>query len=401
MNERFLLLTSLLLFHSIFVYLDDGSGIGRIIQAMSTVALIALLLVKRKYKLLPQFKTINRLVVIYCIGLFVISYLSKDINMNSLDSLRLGNKEDLRLSSYTLGILQALSVLTSFIYIEYLSSINKTEILFRTFYKVSLFYIIISDLVFLVIGSIGEQGYLIGNKFSLCYMHILCYVFYYIYSYKRNVIPNKCISIMLIIMTLLMSILTECTTTLLGMLVIVFLFNTKRRFGFILFKLKTYVIILSLGVLFIFFYSFILDIQIVQDFIVNILHEDITLTGRTEIYDALIPILSVRPLWGVGVGNSHWVLAYLLGVANAQNGLVNLYIEEGLTCTVLYLLIFISVFKYVKDKIAHSFSYPLLCYILFFFIVGLVEITIDNKLLVVISFLIAYDYNKYNHICQK
>ncbi|MFS2923953.1 hypothetical protein AAHJ11_14315 [Bacteroides sp. 90-K9/2] len=401
MNERFLLLTSLLLFHSIFVYLDDGSGIGRIIQAMSTVALIALLLVKRKYKLLPQFKTINRLVVIYCIGLFVISYLSKDINMNSLDSLRLGNKEDLRLSSYTLGILQALSVLTSFIYIEYLSSINKTEILFRTFYKVSLFYIIISDLVFLVIGSIGEQGYLIGNKFSLCYMHILCYVFYYIYSYKRNVIPNKCISIMLIIMTLLMSILAECTTTLLGMLVIVFLFNTKRRFGFILFKLKTYVIILSLGVLFIFFYSFILDIQIVQDFIVNILHEDITLTGRTEIYDALIPILSVRPLWGVGVGNSHWVLAYLLGVANAQNGLVNLYIEEGLTCTVLYLLIFISVFKYVKDKIAHSFSYPLLCYILFFFIVGLVEITIDNKLLVVISFLIAYDYNKYNHICQK
>ena len=401
MNERFLLLTSLLLFHSIFVYLDDGSGIGRIIQAMSTVALIALLLVKRKYKLLPQFKTINRLVVIYCIGLFVISYLSKDINMNSLDSLRLGNKEDLRLSSYTLGILQALSVLTSFIYIEYLSSINKTEILFRTFYKVSLFYIIISDLVFLVIGSIGEQGYLIGNKFSLCYMHILCYVFYYIYSYKRNVIPNKCISIMLIIMTLLMSILAECTTTLLGMLVIVFLFNTKRRFGFILFKLKTYVIILSLGVLFIFFYSFILDIQIVQDFIVNILHEDITLNGRTEIYDALIPILSVRPLWGVGVGNSHWVLAYLLGVANAQNGLVNLYIEEGLTCTVLYLLIFISVFKYVKDKIAHSFSYPLLCYILFFFIVGLVEITIDNKLLVVISFLIAYDYNKYNHICQK
>ena len=76
MNERFLLLTSLLLFHSIFVYLDDGSGIGRIIQAMSTVTLIALLLVKQKYKLLPQFKTINRLVVIYCIGLFVISYLS-------------------------------------------------------------------------------------------------------------------------------------------------------------------------------------------------------------------------------------------------------------------------------------------------------------------------------------
>lgn len=401
MNERFLLLTSLLLFHSIFVYLDDGSGIGRIIQAMSTKALIVFLLVKQKYKLLPQFKTINRLVVIYCIGLFVISYLSKDINMNSLDRLKLGNKEDLRLSSYTLGMLQALSVLTSFIYIEYLSSINKTEVLFRTFYKVSFFYIIVSNLVFLAIGSIGEQGYLIGNKFSLCYMHILCYVFYCIYSYRRNVIPNKYISALLIIMTLVMSILTECTTTLLGMLIIVFLFNTKRNLGFILFKLKTYVIILSLGVLFIFFYSFILDIQIVQDFIVNILHEDITLTGRTGIYDTLIPLLSVRPLWGFGVGNSHWVLAYLLGVANAQNGLVNLYIEEGLICTVLYLLIFISLFKYVKNKIAHSFSYPLLCYILFFFFVGLVEITIDNKLLVVMSFLIAYDYNKYNHICQK
>ena len=401
MNERFLLLTSLLLFHSIFVYLDDGSGIGRIIQAMSTVTLIALLLVKQKYKLLPQFKTINRLVVIYCTGLFVISYLSKDINMNSLDNLRLGNKEDLRLSSYTLGILQALSVLTSFIYIEYLSSINKTEILFRTFYKVSLFYIIISDLVFLVIGSIGEQGYLIGNKFSLCYMHILCYVFYHIFSYKRNVRPNKCVSGLLTIVTLVISILTECTTALLGMLVIVFLFNTKRIFGFILFKLKTYIIILSLGVLFVFFHSLILDIQIFQDFIVNILNEDITLTGRTGIYDALIPILSVRPLLGFGVGNAHWVLAYLLGVANAQNGLMNLYIEEGLICTVLYLLIFMSLLKYVKARVAYSSSYPLLCYILLFFFLGLVEITIDNRLLVVMAFLIACDYNKYNQICQK
>ena len=321
--------------------------------------------------------------------------------MNSLDNLRLGNKEDLRLSSYTLGILQALSVLTSFIYIEYLSSINKTEILFRTFYKVSLFYIIISDLVFLVIGSIGEQGYLIGNKFSLCYMHILCYVFYHIFSYKRNVRPNKCVSGLLTIVTLVISILTECTTALLGMLVIVFLFNTKRIFGFILFKLKTYIIILSLGVLFVFFHSLILDIQIFQDFIVNILNEDITLTGRTGIYDALIPILSVRPLLGFGVGNAHWVLAYLLGVANAQNGLMNLYIEEGLICTVLYLLIFMSLLKYVKARVAYSSSYPLLCYILLFFFLGLVEITIDNRLLVVMAFLIACDYNKYNQICQK
>ncbi len=33
MNDRYIKLLCLLFFHSNFVYLDDGSGVGRIIQA--------------------------------------------------------------------------------------------------------------------------------------------------------------------------------------------------------------------------------------------------------------------------------------------------------------------------------------------------------------------------------
>lgn len=394
MNDKLLKISSLLLFHTSFVYLDDGSGIGRVIQAASLFLLVAILIQKRKYKLLPEFKKINKLVVFYCISLLLTSYMSNNINMGYLDRFNLGTGDELRLSSYSLGVLQSLSVLTSFIFVEYLSSINKTKILFNTFFKISFFYIILSDIMFLAIGTSGQEGYLIGNKFSLCYMHIYCYIFYIVSSLKKQVNPNKIIRRILIIMTVIISMLSECTTTLLGIFMIVSLLNHRKGFGRTLFKIKTYLFILFIGVLFIFFYNIILDIEFVQYFIVNVLHEDLTLTGRTDIYDSLLPVIFMRPLLGFGVGNAHWILAYLLNVANAQNGLVNLYIEEGLIGTVLYLFIFIAIFKYIKERIPFNMTYPILCCIMLFFFLGLVEITIDNKLLIVISFLLAYDYNK-------
>ena len=394
MNDRYLKILCILLFHTMFVYLDDGSGIGRIIQSASLGGLIILLLLKRKFKLIPQFKIVNIFVIAYCIALLFISYFSRSIDVSDLDKLNFGTvKDELRLSSYALGIMISLAVYSAFVLVEYLSTINRTKILFEVFFKTLLFYLLISDCQFLISGMSGNQGYLVGNKFSLSYMHILCYILYERLSeYKRT--PNKKIKALLIILVFTFSILTQCTTALLGMLMIVALFKMRLQVGEIVYKLKTYFVILLCGVLFMFFYQYILVLPFVKDFIVDILHEDMTLTGRTGIYDLMTSFLFVNPIWGFGVGNSHWILAYLFGIANAQNGVVNLYIEEGLVGLILYLCIFISIFKYTKQHVPRKCSFPLLSYIVVFFFLGLVEITIDNKLLVIMSFLLAYDNNK-------
>lgn len=398
MNDRYLKLLCLLFFHTTFVYLDDGSGIGRIIQAICLGGVIILLLMKRQLKLKPQYKMINGFVVVYCIAMLFISYFSKEINIDKLNQLGIGYvQDDLKLSSYTLGIMISVSVYVAFSLVEYLCSINKTIILFRVFYKTFLFYLIISDLQFLIVGeTTGNEGYLVGNKFSLSYMHILCYILYKItetLECKKRKIFNK----FLIFLTFAISLLTGCTTALIGMFAIVLALHLHNSELYkLLYNGYTYIAILFSGVIFMFSYSYVLDIPVIQYIIVDVLHEDLTLTGRTGIYDLMLLILPARPIWGFGVGNSHWVLAYLFGIANAQNGLVNLYIEEGLVGVVLYLLIFASIFRYSKKHIPHNFTFPLLCYIATFFFMGLVEITIDNKLLIIMSFLLAYSSSNFN-----
>lgn len=405
MNDNYIKLLCLLFFHTTFVYLDDGSGIGRIIQALCLGGVIVLLLIKHQLKLKPQYKNINRFVIAYCIAMLFISYFSKEISIDSLNRLNLGFvKDDLRLSSYTLGIMTSVSVYSAFSLVEYLCTINKTKLLFQVFYKTFLFYLLISDLQFLIIGeTTGNEGYLVGNKFSLSYMHILCFVLYKI-SETMECVRRKAFSRFLIILTFAISILSECTTALVGMFAIVLALQMQNsNLKKVLYNGYTYIVILFSGVLFMFFYSYVLDIPFVQEIIVDVLHEDLTLTGRTGIYDLMLSVLPARPLWGFGVGNSHWVLAYLFGIANAQNGLVNLYIEEGFVGVVLYLAIFASIFRYVKKYVPRNFSFPLLCYIAVFFFMGLVEITIDNKLLIIMSFLLAYNSTNLNSktVCQK
>lgn len=395
MSDKYLKILCLLLFHTTFVYLDDGSGIGRVIQAICLGILMLMLFIKHKLKLLPQYKKINTFVIAYCIALVLISFVTKDLNMEALDRLNLGAvKTELRLSSYTLGIMMSLSIFTGFVLVEYLTSINKAHLLFDVFFKTLLFYLVISDVQFFFNGESANGEYFVGNKFTLSYTHILCYIIYERISQERK--TNVTLRWALLILSFIISILTECTTSLLGMLLVVILLSPKFKFQKLVYKTKTYFLILFSGVLFMFFYSYILDIPLVQDIIVNVLHEDLTLTGRTGIYDMMSTFMFASPIWGFGIGNSHWVLAYLFGIANAQNGIVNLYIEEGLIGVILYLCLFLSLFNYTKKNVPAQYSFPILSYILVFFFLGLVEITIDNKLLIIMSFLLAFNHSKQN-----
>lgn len=391
MNDRYLKILCLLFFHTTFVYLDDGSGIGRVIQAICLGILMLLLFAKHKLKLYPQYKKINKYVVIYCVGLLLVSLYSKNWDIKALNQLNFGAvKDSLKTSSYTLGIMISMSIFTAFVLVEYLSKINKTHILFEVFFKTLLFYIFISDIQFLIRGAANDDDYLIGNKFQLSYMHIFCYVIYERIS-RENSESNKIQKWFLILLSFTISIMTRCTTALMGMLAILLLFSFENRIGKIVYKAKIYFVVLSLEVLFIFFYDYVLDIPIIQKIIIDWLDEDLTLTGRTTIFETLSMFMFASPLFGFGVSNAHWILFYLFGYANAQNGVINLYLEEGLVGTILYFCVFLTILKFAKQSQIKNVSFPILTYILVFFFLGLVEITIDNKLLIIMSFLLTND----------
>lgn len=86
------------------------------------------------------------------------------------------------------------------------------------------------------------------------------------------------------------------------------------------------------------------------DFVVSLLGKDITLTGRTEIWDAVLTSIGKRPLYGYGYqafwlgleGESYRViLAVSWMLAQAQNGFLDVTLQLGLVGLVIVVLVFV------------------------------------------------------------
>ena len=132
-----------------------------------------------------------------------------------------------------------------------------------------------------------------------------------------------------------------------------------------------------LSVWFVFQYEDILSLPIVKTIIEDFLNRDLTLTTRTRIYSE-VPGIIFNEIWlGYGFGSSYQLLTDLIGAPNAQNGILNLILEEGIFVFVIYYLAII----YCLTKIDSKYN-GLKIYILVMMFISSVEITFNSSLLI-------------------
>ena len=400
MKNSIVVFISIFLFHSIFIYLDDGSGIGRRIQAGCTI--LPLLFVFSKIRYFFSIKKVNVAVLLYCLLLLVTSILSKSIDISYLHSSGIDGGEDYKSTSYSVGILYAINFLMLFTYVNYFTKIGKIHILFDTFFKISLFYVVITDLIFIVVGNIFFEGYLIGNKFNVSYLHIFCAIFFCMKGLYSRGSYNKLTFYFLLMFALVISIVVQCTTALLGCIIVFCMFFYKSYFKRKIYNVWVFIVILAFCSSFFFLFSFALENPIIQYVIVDVLGKDPTLSYRTVIYSGIGESLTLRPLWGFGVENAHSILRFSLGFANAQNGILNLLLEQGIFGVVSFLFLLITILKYNNNKNTYNrkLSYPLLVYILMYIIISSVEITFNSSFIALLLLLPAYN-TKNKHLNNK
>jgi O-antigen ligase len=106
--------------------------------------------------------------------------------------------------------------------------------------------------------------------------------------------------------------------------------------------------------LFVFFAS-IATVMILQpDILISLLGKDATLTGRTEIWDAVMGSIAKQPLFGYGYqafwlgfkGESYRIiLTVTWALAQAQNGFLDVTLEMGIVGLIVVLLIFGFAFR--------------------------------------------------------
>lgn len=113
-------------------------------------------------------------------------------------------------------------------------------------------------------------------------------------------------------------------------------------------------IVLAVAMLVAFFLAAAVVLLARPDFLLNLLGKDASLTGRTEIWTAVLHSISRRPLLGYGYqafwlgleGESyHVILAVSWMLAQAQSGFLDVTLETGVAGLIIVLLVFCFAFR--------------------------------------------------------
>lgn len=369
------------MFHTIFVYLDDGSGIGRIIQASCAGIMLLFVIPNIEYTFRKRFRSFNIAVLMFCISILISSF--------GIKSLNVGTGYDG--SSYSLGIFYAITLIELVVFVQTIIITKRIDEVMNVLFKLFLFYCVITDL--LMLGNVNfVEGYFIGNKFTVSYTHIICAVLYSIKDYpKVSTIKqsDSIISFFLLVYAFIISYLVDVSTGIVGCSLLFLLYLSRAYFSKILSKPLFILSLLAIFTIVSFLFQVLVNYSFVKYFIVEILGRDLTLTGRLRIYGLLGEILTIRPYTGFGLGNAHSILTYKHGIPNAQNGLLNVAIEQGVIgASALVVLIYVSI-----SKMNNPFAYPMIALIVTYIVLASVEITLGMSFVYLLVILQIFKHN--------
>lgn len=227
----------------------------------------------------------------------------------------------------------------------------------NSLFKISLFIMIpVNSLIILTFGNgIGSDGvlnlYLVGNKFSVCYLNMFTLALFYTYlnTYKKDYEDNRKIFILSFILVAGICKVIDCNTGLIGCIVLFLLILIYKYFDKIrkyIFNEYTFIIVFILiSVIFVNRNS-IINLPFIQFIITKVLHRSGTLTGRVQMYRIAIDAITSKPLLGFGINST--TIYDALGYGNPQNGLLKLLLDFGIIGLSCFCILSIDSLKYKR-----------------------------------------------------
>lgn len=343
-----------------------------------------------KYIFVSKYKMINICALIFAIIIIYSGYANADMSFDIMT----WDKEVIK--SLTAkrpdhAIYDALKIVFFLLFFQHINRLNKIDSFFRYFFNFFLLYASISNIDAILYTGSNADGYLAGNKFDVSYNNLILATLYYLKHPKieNNRRSAKILKIILLI-SLIVSAKTQCTTAIMGTLFFyIFVFLFRNAWKTKLYRWQTYILVLFVcDILFFFFTIEFINNPIIEFLIVDILGEDLTLTGRVGIYASLVGLLSDCPLYGYGLGNAH-LFTVMSGIgSNAQNGLFNLMLEVGIIGCIVYIFMII---KMLKMSPINNSTYPIVCFIYVMLLLSAIEITFSTTILIMAMMLIMYN----------
>ncbi len=302
--------------------------------------------------------------------------------------------QSIDVSNLIYGWIYAVIIYCLFIMIGYGIDKNLEENLLNVLYT-TFKYIYIFSLFFIMHkGSNNEFEliyYFVGNKFMTTY----CMIFFVIlYAIKFNIHRKKIRFFIIILLTIILCKYLNCTTSFVASFLLILCYmKPNKRIAKILMNKNTLIIALISSVLIIIFLSSILKNEYIAYFIVDILNEDLSLTGRIKIYDSVKYVISNSPILGYGYGN--YAIGNVVGYGNAQNAVFEYISSYGLIGLIIFIKLYYNAFSCSRNNDSQDFKFkwPMYIYIYIMVISGIVEISF-NYLFFLALFIIYWINNK-------
>ena len=89
-----------------------------------------------------------------------------------------------------------------------------------------------------------------------------------------------------------------------------------------------------------------------------------------------LPLLFVNGLWGVGAGNSTHFFTYLFDYPNAQNGLIDVIISDGIFSVIMMLFLFFYLIRINLINKGYFVTYPIVMLLITYISISCVEVTL-------------------------
>lgn len=171
--------------------------------------------------------------------------------------------------------------------------------------------------------------YFAGNKFSTSYYFILLACFAYAKLHRGGASGKRVVLVTaaLGLVALAVAHTVYCSTAVaMSALVVVLAFLPQKAQRFLARPAVIIAVMVLTGVI-LAFLSQLLQVPLVKHLVVDVLGENLTLTGRDLIYRGLQAVISGSPVFGYGYGNA--AVAIYVGYGNAQNSIMETLVNYG------------------------------------------------------------------------
>lgn len=283
------------------------------------------------------------------------------------------------------------SVVTGFGYVLFFVSLNYLcrtitwQRVVNTIWKCVCFVIFVSNVAVIFTWGTGISGdgvlpyYLIGNKFSVSY--------YQMFFLSLFLIQNKNIKterkrarffVILFIYSVFICKMVDCNTGIVGCCIIGLIFiltYRKKMICKILANPITYLVFFCGLSFLIVGTDWLFNLSVVQDLIVNVFHRNLTLTGRTRMYEVAMIAFGKKPIWGYGINSTY--VEEVLSWGNAQNGLLKMLLDYGIMGTASFLLVCGRAF-YGSNKESLKKTFSLMAFLYGMAVCAMVEINLSG-----------------------